>query len=71
MLQYATKVPLSADDSQNCKRISGMDNFFHLQILNMHLDHLNDLIEKVPMFIAMFMAMLWLWQCIANVYGLF
>lgn len=25
MLQYATKVPLSADDSQNCKRISGID----------------------------------------------
>lgn len=25
MLQYATKVPLSADDSQNCKRISGND----------------------------------------------
>jgi hypothetical protein len=26
MLQYAIKVPLSADDSQNCKRISGIDN---------------------------------------------
>ncbi|CAB3979835.1 ragulator complex LAMTOR4 [Paramuricea clavata] len=30
MLQYATKVPLSADDSQNCKRISVVYHDFTL-----------------------------------------
>ena len=30
MLQYAVKVPLSADDSQNCKRISVVYNDFTL-----------------------------------------